>query len=253
MISLLLATNCLVVFQPVYGQVCYPAEITEAVGSFLKLPPPAQFHLRVTEVPRLKDELLGLQVERLGTSAVKVVDFYEVTPATYQLVNSQIVSVTVQLDNDSVWVVGFGPNKTIYQLAGFSSPASSFNKLISDVGIEVNDSETALDVLWLFLKLTQGREFLASIIGDSMQLQGVAVQDFRLRFPESQRLGAYNNWWKRVPRHLKNEIAAPKVQSRQNLFEVIYYRYNEGRIKLETGLIKGDGSVTLGASKTVYE
>jgi hypothetical protein len=253
MISLLLASTWSAVVPSIYGQDCYPSKVIDTVADFLKLPASGRFQLRVTELPKIKEEFIGLQQERLETDTVRIVDFYEVSPATYQVVSHKIVSITVQLDNDSVWVVGVGPNNTTYQLVGFADPTATFNKLMADAGIRVNDAETALDTLWLFLKLAHGHEFQASILGDSMQLQAVALKDFRLRLPASQRLATFNNWWKRVPLRLRNEIAAPKVQSREDQFEVAYYRYSEGSIKLETALINRDGSVSQGASKTIYK
>lgn len=233
----------------VNGQECYPPEVTEAVTSRVKLRT-AQVPLKVTELPKLKEELIGLE-QGGENSELRAVRFFEVSPATYQVVNGKIVGVTIQLDNDSVWVVGVGPDKAIYRLAGFSDAVSDFNRLMKDSAIHVSGPETALQVFAVFLKFAHSPEFFSSIVGDTMQLQSVALQDFRLRLPESKRLAAYDRWWKAMPPQIRTRIAAPKVRSRESRFEVLYYRYTEGVLKEESMLISAEGAATPHASSKV--
>jgi hypothetical protein len=238
--------------KPTRGQDCYPAEVKETVQNVLRLPPAARFQFRVSELPKLEEELMGIEEATLGTNTVRPIKFYSVTPATYEVVNGRITSVTVELDRDSVWLVAMGPDKSTYQLAGFPDPASGFNKLMSDIGIKVSETDAAMDVFELFVRLTRGPQSISEVIADTMQLRSVALQDFRLRLPELKRLAAFEEWWTEMPTTLKRKIVAPKLQLRENRFQVTYYRYVAGRISLETVLVNRDATVSPSTSKPLY-
>ena len=227
----------------VRGQECYPHEVIDAVNAQVKLKS-AQIPLMITELPRLEEKIIGLEQESDNESSeLRVVRFYEVTPKTYEIINGRSVNTTIQLDNDSVWVVGVGPNRAIYRLAGFSDSVSDFSRLMKDLGVQVKDSEDALDVFDVFLRLTHSPELFSSVVGDVMQLQSVALQDFRLRFPESKRVVAFDRWWKAIPASTKEVIAPPNVRVHQSSFDVIYYRYNQGTLRKESINISNGGSV----------
>jgi hypothetical protein len=115
---------------------------------------------------------------------------------------------------------------------------------MKDLSVRVDEPERALDVFDMFLKVARSRQFFSSVIGDAMQLQSVALQDFRLRFPESKRLAAFDKWWRAVPPSLKKAIAPPKVQTQGSNFVVSYYRYSKGALEKESVFISTDGSVT---------
>jgi hypothetical protein len=235
------------------GQECYPPEVIEAVGRLAKLRT-AQVSWRVAARPRLEEELIGLEQASHGeNSEPRAIKFYEVSPAIYHVVKGKIVGVTVQLDDDSAWVVGVGPEKALYRLAGFPDSVSDFNRLMRDSTIRVSGPETALEVFDVFLKVAHSHDFSSSVVGDVMQLQSIALQDFRLRLPESTRLAAYDRWWKAMPPKIRARIASPKVRSSESSFEVLYYRYAEGVLKEESVLISPEGAVTPNASsRTLY-
>jgi hypothetical protein len=237
----------------VRGQECSPAEVIEAVRSGVKVPS-ARIPLTVTELTTMRERVIALEQENHGDSAeLQAVRFYEVRPSTYEFVNGRFSSLTVQLDGEAVWVVGVGPSKTIYKLAGFSNSVSDFNRLMRDLAIHVKGPEDALGVFDIFARLSQPPDFFPSVVGDAMQLQGVALQDFRLRFSQSARIAAYERWWRTMSLQVKKTIVPPKVQSRQSNFEVSYYRYSEGVVKRETVLISGEGAIGPEASsKTLY-
>lgn len=236
----------------VKGQECYPPEVTEVVRSGVKRA--AQIPLTVTELPKLKEKLICLVQENHGEkSEVPAVRLYEVTPATYEVVDGRIASVTVQLDDDSVWIVGIGRNKTIYKLAGFSDSIQGFNRLIRDLAIKLERPDDALEIFDLFSRLAHSPEFFSSVVGDTMQLHSIVLQDFRLRSPESKRLAAYARWWKAMPPRVRKTIAPPNARSLGSDFEVSYYQYSQGALKKESVLISSDGAVTPGAtSRLLY-
>ena len=243
LVLFLAASGLCETFPIVKGQECYPPEVTEGVRSTVK--GIAQIPLTVTELPKLKEKLIYLVQENHGeNSELPAVRLYEVTPATNEVVNGKIVSVTVQLDDDSVWVVGVGQNKTVYRLAGFSDSVLGFNRLMSDLAIHVKRSDDALKIFHLFLSLGHSPQFFSSVVGDTMQLQSIVLQDFRLRFPEAKRLAAYDRWWNAMPPRLRKTIASPNARSLGSNFEVSYYRYSQGVLKKESVFISSDGSVT---------
>ena len=242
-LTLLLAAILYCGASSVSGQECYPQEVIDAVNTQAKLRT-AQIPLMTTEQPRLEEKIVGLEQKiHNENSEVRVLRFYEVTPKTYEIVNGRSVNTTVQLDNDSVWIVGIGPNKEIYRLAGFSDSLSDFNRLMKDLQIRIKGTDHAVDVFDLFLRLTHSAKMFSSVVGDVMQLQSVALQDFRLRFPESKRVVEFNRWWKAMPASTKEIVAPPNVRVRGLSFEVIYYRYNQGRLGKESVTISTDGTV----------
>ena len=78
---------------------------------------------------------------------------------------------------------------------------------MKDSAIRVSSPETALQVFDVFLKLAQSHDFFSSVVGDVMQLQSVALRDFRLRLPKSKRIAAYDRWWKAMPLEIRARMA----------------------------------------------
>ncbi|SRR5229473_1941407 len=82
----------------VRGQECSPPDVIEAVRSQVKVKS-AQIPLTVTELTTMRERVVALEQENHGESAeLKAVRFYEVRPATYELVDGRFTSLTLQLD-----------------------------------------------------------------------------------------------------------------------------------------------------------
>lgn len=238
-----------------FGQnICESEEIKEAVRRNAHLSSAVKIPLLVTALPKLKEDLIRIMIEEIGNESRKVqhIEFCEVMPAIYDIQNGIIVSETVELDNDSAWIVATGLNRSTYLLAGFSSPHSSFNQLTKDLGIKVDNPETALEIFDLFLKTARGQQFRFAVVADKMKLQSIALEDFRLRYPIAKRQAAFDRWWKGVPLNLKERLISPKVRSEDNGFRITYYRYSKGSVLEESVFISNQAVVHDGASKVLY-
>lgn len=230
------------------SQECNPPEVIEAVRAVKSQS--TQTPLNVAQLPNARERILSLQQENHGESTeLKTVRFYEVRPAIYEVVDGRLVSTTVQLDSESVWIVGLDGNRNTYKLAGFPNSVSDFNRLMHDLAIHVRTTEDALSVFDVFLRLAHPPDFLDSVVGDLMHLQSRALEDFRLRFPKRSRSAAYENWWRGVRRQ-KIGISPPAARAKASGFELIYYRYAEGVAK-ESVLVSAEGAVTIVPLKKV--
>lgn len=227
----------------VISQECNPPEVIAAVRAVKTQS--NQTPLTVVQLQNARERILSLQQENHGESAeLKTVRFYEVRPAIYEVVDGRLASTTVQLDSESIWIVSLDGNRNTYKLAGFSNAVSDFNRMMHDLAIKVRTTEDALSVFDVFARLAHGPEFFDSVVGDVMQLQSKALEDFRLRFPNSRRIAAYENWWRGVQRRQRIRISPPIARANTLGFEVIYYRYAEGVVKEESVLVSPAGAVT---------
>ena len=232
------------IFSEVKSQECNPPEVIEAVRAVKTQS--TQTPLNVVQLPNARERILSLQQQtKGGTIELKTIQFYEVRPAVYEIVDGRVVSTTVQLDSESVWIVGLAANRNTYKLAGFSNSASDFNRLMRDLAIHVKTPEDALSVVDVFLRLAHTPDLFDSVVGDLMQLQIKAIEDFRLRFPKARRTAAYENWWRGVRGQRKIRISPPTARARASGFEVRYYRYAEGMAKEESVLVSAEGAVTV--------
>jgi hypothetical protein len=116
--------------------------------------------------------------------------------------------------------------------------------MMHDLGIQGRTTEDALSVFDVFVRLAHSPDFFDSVVDDVMQLQSKALEDFRLRFPKSRRIGAYENWWRGVRGRQRIRISPPIARANTSGLEVIYYRYSEGVVTKESILVSAEGAVT---------
>lgn len=213
--------------------------------------------LQASTDPTLTDDVVYLkQLESpiiLGAS-VPVVSFYRVTPAHYELQGNKVVSQTVEVDTYREWLVAIDRhNDFTVILEGSSNPIAGFNKLVKDLRLLVNNTDAAVEVFDFFLKVAFGQRFRAQVLSDDIQLESIALEDFRSRLAASERRGAFETWWRNMNSDIKKALRPPKALAINGGYEIEYYVYDQGKVSDELLRMGTDGTVSKGESKVVYE
>lgn len=214
---------------------------------------PSDFSVRAAEMPRLEAAVLSIQVDIAQSQHPRVVEVTvcEVNPFPFVLKKGSITSTSVEIDSESVWLIGLGPTDERFLLAGFSDPRPDFNALVRRLGLTIGNAEAARGLFDLYLKLAAGHEFREDIIVDDLQPQSMGLTDFRLHYSLPKARILYAKWWSSIKPAIKNALRRPEVARRSDGFKVTYFRYFQGRILQETITIAADGTVTLDGSKTI--
>lgn len=207
----------------------------------------ADFPLRAEWVPSLSDDLIFLKTQgRLSPGTeVPVVGFYRVTTAPYELRGNKIERQAVEVDNYSEWLVAIeqeGGQK--YLLQGSKNPTAEFNRLMQAARLRVSDPDTALAVFDFFLKTVAGEQARSQVVGDSVKLQSVALEDFRPRFAAAKSRAAFDAWWNGLPPAARHDMKPPQAQATKGDFVIQYTRYDRGSLRKESLRIGADGTVT---------
>jgi hypothetical protein len=235
------------------GQSCPDQEGNAAVTRFVDSESKAGVPLYGEHLPDLNDALISLVTRGLTSplnAEVPPINFYKVTPAGYQLRGNKVVGESVQLDNESEWIVAVDCQKDRkFLLEGSADPFASFNDLARDFHLRVADTETALSVFDFFLQVARGSRFRSGLVSDEMKLDSVALEDFRLRFPAAKRRAAFNEWRARIPAAVRRILAPPRVVALRSGFEVQYFSYIQGTVYSESLTVNTDGTVAQGNRK----
>jgi hypothetical protein len=215
-----------------------------------------QLPLRIALLPYLTDSVTSIETKNLAHvmgAEVNVVCFYQVEPSRYQLEGNKIVGQTVQVDDYSEWLVAVAlPKGAIHVLEGSLNPVEEFNSLVKDLQLRVLDADTAISVFNLFLKTTSKRQCRLPVVSDEMDLEAIALEDFRLRFPAAKRQIAFRQWWKGVPTSVKNSLGPPRASRSRNGFEVHYQDYSLGNVLSNSLIVSADGTVSEMKSDAVF-
>lgn len=216
---------------------------------------PASKQLRLTLAGDLIDNLLSLEVDDGPNPAKRVsrLCFYRISMPMYVLNGDAIESTSVQTDYDSVEVAAIDlVSGQVYFLFGFPNPVSGFNNLIKTLRLEVNSAERADDVFDLYLKMVRGPDFRSAVIADDMQLESVALNDFRMRLSHATSRGAFERWWNDVPRKLRQSLRTPLATPVQHEFVVRYFFYDQGTISRNDVRISSNGTVSEDSSVVLF-
>lgn len=229
-------------------------EIQQTVRQSMGERPEPKPPLLISVRPDVREDLIAIQLPAtpFQSRRVSIVEVYDVRPGRYLMDGDRVVAETINLGEDTYWLIAFGPNSSKYLLAGFEYPLRSFNKLIHDLNLGPIDQESALDIFDLFLKTVHGPHFRVSLVADEMHLQSLALEDFRLRFTTAQRKSEYNKWWGGMPISLKKDLSRPNIASDKSGFLIKYFRYDVGRVLQESLRVSFQGEVTMGRSLVRY-
>lgn len=215
---------------------------------------PEEFTLRGAERPDLEEKALALQKDAANPkpSPIQEIRFCHFAPFLYQLENGKIVTTTVLADSELSWLVGLDSRDEQYLLAGFPDPLNGFNALIKALNLNIESADTARDVFDLYLTMVWGQKAREFIIVDDMQLQSLALSDFRMRYSLPKARAMYLKWWRSMTPEIRKRLHKPEVVATEGGFTVKYVRYHQGQILPESILIDKDGTVTVGAHNKFY-
>lgn len=213
------------------------------------------FSLLIAPVPSLQEALIALQVSASSAQepAVQAVNFCEVTTSTFHLTNGHVTGSTVAVDREPPrWLIGLAPDGKKFLLAGFPDVEKDFNELIETVGLQVANADIVRDLFDFYLRLTGGEVLRASIVVDDMQLQSLALEDFRLRYSLPKARSLYAKWWGGIGLGLKRKLHRPEVTVQQNGFKVSYFEYHDAQILQQSVAVSNRGAVTRGTNNPLY-
>jgi len=213
--------------------------------------------LQATLLPALTDDVISLETRGLAHALgadLPIVSFYRVAPSIYQMEGNRVVSETVELDNYREWLVAVNhrSNET-YLLEGSTDPIGEFNKLARALRLQVADANAALGIFDFFLKVARGQQFRSHVVADEMNLESVALEDFRLRFSTAKRRAAFGSWWDGIPASTKKALLPPKARPVKNSFEVQYFFYSQGNLYSQSLIVNSDGAIAEGQSKIIVQ
>jgi hypothetical protein len=165
----------------------------------------------------------------------------------YHLKDGFIVQEAIDLDEAPTWRVGYNCSTgAIYHLNGFEDSEQSFNSLISELGIKVDSTNSALEIFRTFADLTfqGGRQ---EIIRRKIDLLRIALD----QYSGKDNTRSFFAYWKKISK-LKQENLLPTVSASGEQFRVTGFVGDEAGIQNVSLLISPDGRVHLQNQTVVF-
>lgn len=206
----------------------------------------ARSGLLATPVPALFQDTISLETNgnpRPG-DRITPICFYSVTVPAYQLDGNAIESVSVQLDDQREWIAAINlKSHSVYLLAGSRDPVAGFNGLMRDLHLHVTDSDAADAVFDSYLAMARGDHFRQHVVTDEMKLESLALEDFRLRSPQSESRQAFERWWNATSNGARRWVVPPQTLSVHDGYIVRYFVYDRGSVRRQDIHVQSDGTV----------
>jgi hypothetical protein len=203
--------------------------------------------LRATPAPDLSDDTIFLETngEPSGGKQVRLVSFYRVTVAPYKLEGGRVEMGSVVVDSSPEWLVAIDCQQhREYLLSGSKDPTAGFNDLIRSLQLKVTNSGSALSVFDSYLKIARGSEFRSRVLRDDLNLESVAMNDFRTRFSYPKSRIAFTNWWRTIPGSTKHAIEPPSAIATKSGFGIQFFFYDLERLRRQVVDINSDGTAS---------
>ena len=179
--------------------------------------------------------------------------FYEVTPATFEIKDNEIISETVFLGGAPNWTFACNKKtKELYLLSGFNDPIIGFNQLMKKHNLDVSNEEVCLDLFDTYLLFACGRAFRESVILDDLHLQSLALQDFCLTYSRSQKRKKFDSWWRKIPGALIQKLQPLKPTFKDGNYEIRFFRYQQKKVLEESITMNRSGMISTHKSTLIY-
>jgi hypothetical protein len=199
--------------------------------------------MNLVPTPELRDDVISLEQDFAGHLLLSDLCFYKFVPERYALNGAEISAVTVQLDDDDAEYFVASSAERVYFLHGFESSPSSFNRLMLDLHVKVDNPDKAMSIFNFYSKVVYGNAFRERIVGDRLHLISLAAEDFRLRFPSAVRDQEFRKWWE--SRRFKSiAVRPPQVRKAEGRYEINYFYYKAGDIHPVSLLVDPNGQVS---------
>jgi hypothetical protein len=228
-----------------------PPSLLEAaakVGTKLQGTIPNVPVLEVDQLGGLRQDAFSIQESLSEPLRLRKVDFFEVFPATYAVVEGQLQATTVSLDAEPTWLVAFDEeSREWFFLYGFpeATTVNEFNRLAQALGIEVKNEQAALDLFDFYLKIAKGPTYRSAVPSDELSLQAIVSKDYGSRYSVGQRMANFKRWWERT-KAARRGLAPPKALHTGERFDVKFFRYTQDELLNETVSFTPSGAVVVG-------
>jgi hypothetical protein len=231
---------------------CAGDRCAEAVVAAVRSQLNSELPLQATLMPGLSDDLIDLETQGLSRpikTKVSTFSFFLVSPRRYEINDDVVERESAEVDSQSEWLVAVDlRNDSRYFLEGSSNSLGEFNRLMTSVNLKVTNQEGALNVFDFYLEVVRGHQFRSRVIGDDLKLESVALDDFRLRFPTSERRRAFNAWWRELSNSNKKSIVPPTANPQKGGFTVRYFLYDKGIVYHRSLTVNPDATIVEGES-----
>lgn len=214
------------------------------------------FPLEATPLLHLTEDVIDLKKGWVGPAPfgveVPVVCFFRVEFATYLVEGKKVVGQGVEVDGKTEWIATFYDQREfLFASNDWTGQVKQFNELAKALDFHIANSGAALNVFYLFLQVAGAGQLQPHLVSDEMQLESVALLDYRYRVAAKESRKAFDKWWRSVSPAVRKAISAPKVISEGDGFRVRYVLYSNGSILLQNLLVSKDGTVTEGQPEKI--
>lgn len=207
---------------------------------------PDEPRLEANRMGVLRQETFSVQdLLGVGDRPLQDIEFFEVFPASYTVLDGRIESESVTLDDTPSWLVAFDKHTgRWFLLRGFqpTTAIADFNRLVQALELNLRSGEQALDLFDYYLKVVKGSDYRRSIPTDSLSLQAIASGDYVKRYSIEERTAKFKNWWGRS-KAMRRKVGPPVVARQDGCFVISFFRYSEDRVAAETISFAKDGQV----------
>jgi hypothetical protein len=148
----------------------------------------------------LRDVTIAIQSTTGGWRYAKVIRFFRVFPAQYELSEDQVVGQQVYLDSEPEWVVAIVPTAMEVSgslvLAGLeeSQADANFNRLGQHLVLTAGSTERALTLFDYWLRVARGDRVRKRVVSDQLGAISVAAEQFRSVLSGRLALTRFQRW-----------------------------------------------------------
>lgn len=198
------------------------AQARAKLGSILPSVPP----LEMDRMGNLRQETFAIQ-ESLGVTSDKLqdVEFFEVFPSMYSVVEGRVQLSSVTLDDNPRWLIAKNTGRWFF-LYGFenNTTVGEFNHLVRALGVGPKTEQQALELFDYYLKVAKAPAYRASIPVDELSLQAIVSREYLERYSIEKRQAKFRQWWNQSA-SVRKKLSPPRVRRVGNRFQVTFFRY----------------------------
>jgi hypothetical protein len=195
----------------------------------------------------LEESSSGRAVSNASIPITKIAIF-DLSRQGYRLIDGRLTEMVIDLDSSPMWRVGYNCSTgTFYHLNGFSDTEQGFNSLISELGVKVKSTDSALEILRAFVALTY-RTGVQELMRRRLDLLKAAFDEYS----GEDNINGFFAYWKRIPVALQREIVPPTVSVSGGQFIVKCFLGDEEGIQNVVLSMSGEGHVHLQSETLVF-
>ncbi len=219
--------------------------IAQAVQAVLDtMPTGGAMVLAAEEDVSICESTITLQSSRRDWRQAKVVRFFRVFPAQYDIRMDRVVAAQVHLDSDPEWIVAIWPESAIAVLAGLADEEAneSFNRLIKYLDLRIETGEDALNVFDYWLLVARGQRVRKTVVTDRLGALSVAAEMLRLKYGGKIGFAEFQKWQQSQAANLA-ALRAPVSRVAQGSAMVRFWEVRDAGLAAASVTFSLDGRV----------